>query len=257
MSGCSAYQRSSIRRTRRCSTSNHPAPMMNPAPASDASINPTSWWLVANAARHDTNSTRVTPITTSPGMILLSFIDSPACGRVVLEWSTGSFGPFIGPPLWASLCPGDHGLISTVDLPDAVVGETVTETKLAGSRMLRPPSAAEEPGAGQGGHAHGQHQQHECEQEPARALPGPPRLMVSPRLISAHESAQSADQQDERCPEREDRAMGYPAIRCVCGRAVTGADPDSCDNKKRHAEHRDHEPEAHSLPDVSVVLLQV
>jgi hypothetical protein len=70
--------------------------MMNPAPASDASVKPTSWWLVANAARHDTNSTRVTPITTSPGMILLSFIDSPACGRVVLAWSMGSFGPFIG-----------------------------------------------------------------------------------------------------------------------------------------------------------------
>jgi hypothetical protein len=30
------------------------------------------------------------------GMILLSVIDSPACGRVVLEWSTGSFGPFMG-----------------------------------------------------------------------------------------------------------------------------------------------------------------
>jgi hypothetical protein len=35
----------------------------------------------------------------------LSFIDSPACGRVVLAWSTGSFGPFIGTPLSAYLRP--------------------------------------------------------------------------------------------------------------------------------------------------------
>jgi hypothetical protein len=94
-----------------CSMSSHPAPMMNPAPDSDASVNPTSGWAVANAARHDTNSTRATPITMSPGMILLSFIDSPACGRVVLAWSTGSFGPFIGTPLSAYLCPPNFGLL--------------------------------------------------------------------------------------------------------------------------------------------------
>ena len=54
---------------------------------------------VANAARHATNSIRATPTTMSPGMISLSFIDSPACGRVVLAWSTGSFGPFMVNPL--------------------------------------------------------------------------------------------------------------------------------------------------------------
>jgi hypothetical protein len=35
----------------------------------------------------------------------LSFIDSPACGRVVLAWSTGSFGPFMGTPPSAYLYP--------------------------------------------------------------------------------------------------------------------------------------------------------
>src|SRR5215204_5738083 len=110
-----------------CSMSSHAAPMMNPAPDSAASVNPTSWCLVANAARHDTNSTRATPLTMSPGMILLSFLDSPACGRVVLAGSTGSYGPLIGIPHTAYLRPARHGLMSTVDLTDYVEGETDTE----------------------------------------------------------------------------------------------------------------------------------
>jgi len=112
--------------------------MMNPAPASDASVKPTSWWLVANAARHDTNSTRVTPITTSPGMILLSFIDSPACGRVVLSVVDGILRALHRYSSLGIPTPAQNGLISTVDLPDAVVRETVTETKVTGGRILSP-----------------------------------------------------------------------------------------------------------------------
>ena len=43
----------------------------------------------------------------------------------------------------------------------------------------------------------------------------------------------------------------------VCGRAVTGADPDSGDNKEHHTEDRDHETEPHGVADVCVIVTQV
>ena len=63
---------------------------------SAANVRPTSECLVAKAARHATNNTNATPITMSAGMILL-FLHRLAGRLVILEWSTGSFGPFTPP----------------------------------------------------------------------------------------------------------------------------------------------------------------
>jgi hypothetical protein len=64
---------------------------------SAANVRPTSECLVAKAARHATNNTNATPITMSAGMILL-FLHRLAGRPVVLEWSTGSFWPFMVTP---------------------------------------------------------------------------------------------------------------------------------------------------------------
>jgi hypothetical protein len=56
---------------------------------------------------------------------------------------------------------------------------------------------------------------------------------------------------------RQQSALGNSAGRCVRGRAVTGADPDSGDNEERHGEHRDQETESQGVADACVVVAQV
>ena len=72
--------------------------MTNPAVAIETNTNPVSWWLAANAVRDPTKHTSANPMTISAGMFLVSVIDSPACGRVVLAWSMGSLGLFLATP---------------------------------------------------------------------------------------------------------------------------------------------------------------
>jgi hypothetical protein len=61
--------------------------------------------------------------------------------------------------------------------------------------------------SGDDGQSHRGGQQHLDEQEPAGALPGPPRPAFSPELVGTDKGPQSADEQDDRRTQRGQRAL--------------------------------------------------
>jgi hypothetical protein len=80
----------------------------------------------------------------------------------------------------------------------------------------------------------------------------PPRLVVSPRLIRRTKSGPPT-KRITGARRREGATTG----RGVGTELVGISDPDGGDDKKHHAERRDHKPEPHGFADVGVVVAQI